>query len=201
MQTNILLVRHGQTKWNLQQRLQGHKNSPLTAKGQQQARAVRHALQKFTISKAYSSPLPRALQTAEIITAKKHIPITLAADLKEIRLGPWEGMTKQATALSHPEQYDFFWHMQDKFMLEGAETFSQLRSRVVRCLDKIFHDNQGMNILVVSHWIAIKVAMAHYTTQPLARLSNIPDPGNGSYVMLTTTDTNQVTLDIPLPSK
>ncbi|WP_410506509.1 histidine phosphatase family protein [Marinomonas sp. GJ51-6] len=58
--TNLFLVRHGQTEWNKEHRLQGHKNSPLTQKGKEQALNTKHALQDYEIHKAYVSPLQRA---------------------------------------------------------------------------------------------------------------------------------------------
>lgn len=65
--TNIFLVRHGQTEWNQQNRLQGHKNSPLTENGRQQAIKTREALHNQIIDKAYVSPLQRATDTLDIL--------------------------------------------------------------------------------------------------------------------------------------
>ena len=194
MQTRIFLVRHGQTEWNVQRRLQGHQNSPLTAAVKNQAQNIRHALQKISFHRAYVSPLRRARQTLDIIVAGKNIKVMQAEGLKEIRLGVWEGKTREQTKESHPEQYVNFWHQQEKFTLQGAETFQQLQLRVVHELDTIFCNNKGENILVVSHWIAIKVALAHYLAVPLNQLSSIADPGNGSFMVLKQDEDGGVTL-------
>ena len=93
-QTTIILVRHGETEWNLQNRLQGHKNSPLTLNGKKQALAVNKALSRFEINAAYTSPLKRAADTAEIILEGRNIQAIKLNNLKEIFLGPWEGKTK-----------------------------------------------------------------------------------------------------------
>ena len=179
------MVRHGQTEWNKEHRLQGHKDSPLTALGKEQAIQTRISLQDYDIHKAYVSPLQRAQDTLALIIDQKAIDTVISDNLKEINLGPWEGKTKQATAQSDPEQYRFFWQEQNKFNLSGAETYQQLQARVVSELQAIFSNEKGKNILVVCHWIAIKTAMAYYTSTPLSKLSTLPDPKNGEYTILS----------------
>ncbi len=183
--TNIFLVRHGQTEWNKEHRLQGHKNSPLTQEGKEQAIKTKQALGGYEIHKAYVSPLQRAQDTLALIIDKQAIDVVISNNLKEINLGPWEGKTKQQTLLSDPQQYTHFWQEQDKFNLAGAETYQQLQNRVVSELQTIFANEQGKNILVVSHWIAIKAAIAYFTSTPLSDLSSLPDPKNGEYTILS----------------
>ncbi|MCK4711059.1 MAG: histidine phosphatase family protein [Gammaproteobacteria bacterium] len=183
--TNILLVRHGQTEWNQQQRIQGHQNSALTDLGKQQAERVKHALDKFDIDQAYVSPLKRARDTIQIILKNRQLEASVLNDLKEIKLGPWEGKTRQETALSHPDEHYKFWHTPDTFTLAGAETYQQLQQRMVGCLEFIFSQASNNNILVVSHWIAIKVALAFYQGTPLSQLSTIDNPDNGSFLWLS----------------
>lgn len=183
--TTIFMVRHGQTQWNKEHRLQGHKNSPLTELGKQQAIQAKQSLAQYEIHKAYVSPLQRAQDTLALIIDDRSIEVVLADNLKEMNLGVWEGKTKSDTQQSDPQQYRHFWEEQDKFALSGAETYQQLQARVVEELDAIFLNEQGKNILVVSHWIAIKAAMAHYQSTPLSALSTLPDPKNGEYILLT----------------
>lgn len=185
MQTRVILVRHAQTVWNRQGRLQGQKNSPLTDTGIKQAQHIGSALSTTTIHKAYVSSLGRARETIKIILHGRDVEVVAAENLQEIGLGPWEGKTREEARAIHPEQYDFFWNHQDRFALQGAETYARLQNRVVREIHGIFLREKGKQILVVSHWIAIKVAIAFYASISLARLSTIPDPGNGSYSVLT----------------
>ncbi|MFT2098386.1 histidine phosphatase family protein [Marinomonas sp. 2405UD66-6] len=187
--TNLFLVRHGQTEWNKEHRLQGHKNSPLTQKGKEQALNTKHALQGYEIHKAYVSPLQRAQDTLELIIDQRDIDVVISNNLKEINLGPWEGKTKPETLLSDPQQYHYFWQEQDKFNLAGAETYQQLQDRVVSELQAIFSKEKGKNILIVSHWIAIKAAVAYYKSTPLSDLSSLPDPKNGEYTILSELNT------------
>jgi len=186
--TNIFLVRHGQTEWNQQNRLQGHKNSPLTEMGRKQALKTRAALLDQTIDKAYVSPLERAQDTLGIILEGRSIETTVSSNLKEINLGLWEGKTREETKESHPLEYDKFWNRQDQFILDGAETYQQLQVRMTRELDAILANEQGKNILVVSHWIAIKTVIAHYTSTPISELTNMPDLQNGHFLTLKQRD-------------
>jgi len=182
--TRIVLVRHGQTLWNLEQRLQGHKDSPLTRVGKNQALEVRRALAGVDFVAAYVSPLPRAVQTVQLIAGDKNIPVYKVDGLKEIRLGPWEGKIREETRLSHPTEYCNFWTMPERFRLQGAETYLALQNRVVRELESIFVSEQGKTVLVVSHWIAIKVALAYYSSLGINQLTTLTDPGNGSFIEL-----------------
>ncbi|WOD08938.1 histidine phosphatase family protein [Marinomonas sp. GJ51-6] len=127
--------------------------------------------------------------TLALIIDQQNIDVVISNNLKEINLGPWEGKTKQETLLSDPQQYHYFWQEQDKFNLAGAETYQQLQDRVVSKLQAIFSKEKGKNILIVSHWIAIKAAVAYYKSTPLSDLSSLPDPKNGEYTILSEPNT------------
>ncbi len=184
---------HGQTDWNQQHRIQGHQDSPLTSLGKQQAQQTKNSLQQFDIQQAFVSPLKRAVDTAEIILQGRSLQATTLNDLSEINLGPWEGKTRTETALTHPEEHNSFWHRPDTFVLAGAETFLQLQQRMVSCMETIFANAGNTNVLVVSHWIAIKVALAFYKDTPLSLLPDMKNPENGSYLMLRKND-NQISI-------
>lgn len=184
-ETNIYLVRHGETEWNQQNRLQGNQNSPLTVIGKQQAYDVKKSLDQYEIHQAYVSPLKRARDTLDIILKDRKLEVIISNNLREINLGPWEGKTREEIAQSHPDEYKMFWGEPDAFVLSGAETFQALQRRVVEGLEHIFSKGENNNILVVSHWIAIKVAIAHYTSTPLSLLSSIANLGNGTFLRLT----------------
>ncbi|MCP3871202.1 MAG: histidine phosphatase family protein [Gammaproteobacteria bacterium] len=184
LDTRIIIVRHGETEWNKENRLQGNRNSPLTPAGLKQADAARKALVQYELDCAYVSPLERAIETSKIILKERGLEAVIQDDLREISLGPWEGRTRQETALSHPKEYMDFLARPHVFSLEGADTFQALQQRVVGGFESIFDTRKYSNILVVSHWVAIKVALAYYSSIPLSDLSSIPDPLNGGYLCL-----------------
>ena len=185
LETNIFLIRHGETEWNKLHRLQGSKNSPLTSNGIKQANQVKKLIQQVNIDQAYVSPLKRARDTINIILKDSKLEPVIVNDLREIDLGPWEGMSQDKTALLFPDEHLAFWEKPDEFNLDGAETFQALQKRMLKVLESIFISEKNKNILVVSHWIAIKVILAHYTSTPLSQLSEIANPENGALLCLS----------------
>jgi len=187
-ETNIFLVRHGETEWNKQNRLQGNLDSPLSRKGIRQAHEAKKSLERYVIDKAYVSPLKRARDTMEIILEDRELEAVTIDNLREINLGPWEGKTRAETMQSHPDEYLAFWENPDSFYLPGADTFHALQQRVVKALESIFLKEKNKNVIVVSHWIAIKVAITYYSSIPISNLSDIADPDNGSFLLLSRRD-------------
>lgn len=192
-ETTIFMARHGETRWNLAGRMQGQKDSPLTAKGIMQAMALLENLRGFTVSNGRSTPvtavwsscLGRAKNTAEICAKGLNLSLTTAEGLNEIALGQWEGFTfKEAEEMS-PEQFYNFWHRPSLYVpTPGGETFLQLQARMLDTLEDIHKRHPGECILVVSHWIAIKTAMAGLQGLGLDDIHSIPRIENGSFHVL-----------------
>lgn len=86
----IFLVRHGETQWNAERRLQGQSNSPLTEQGQQQAKRVGERVAAYGITHIISSDLGRAKQTAEIIAEFTGCPVSTDPRLRELNMGFWK---------------------------------------------------------------------------------------------------------------
>ncbi len=188
--TNILLVRHGQTMWNAQKRWQGNQNSNLTDEGIAQAYKAKKIIDEFDVDFAYVSPLERAQDTIKIILEDRHIKINILENIKEINLGPWEGQLIAQTEQNEPTEFDNFWNNPDKFFLEGAENFSLVQNRVVQALEEIFEKHEGSNILIVSHGISIKVALAFYKDLPISALPKVLVPKNAELLSLTKIGSN-----------
>ena len=182
--TNIFLVRHGQTQWNKEKRWQGSQNSNLTSLGIKQAQQTKELIDEQVIDFAYVSPLQRAQDTIELILKDKNIKAIVLDDIRELNIGPWEGNFHESTQISHPLQYHNFWHEPESFSLDGAETFVELQNRVVKSLDELFFKHKGTNILVVSHWISIKVAVAHYLEKEISELPFLNNPKNAELIHL-----------------
>jgi len=182
--TTLYLTRHGQTQWNLEQRLQGQLNSPLTQLGKNQAFHTQQKLLNKNIHIAYSSPLLRAIETTALIIGDWPVKMLTRDNLSEIHLGPWEGKTYTEIQQSHPIEFQNFWHQPDKYQLPGAENFLQLQQRVIQEIKSIIDSNIGKNILVVSHGIAIKVILAYVLKKCLSDLGQIDVMDNGDYICL-----------------
>jgi len=188
--TNVFMVRHGQTEWNLFNRIQGQKNSPLSEAGKKQACRIREKLKDKEIKIAYSSSLGRAVETAAIIIDDLPIKLIQRDTLNEIALGPLEGKTFEEAKKMCPVEYEQFWHYPEKYSLRGSETYHELQDRTVHEINSIIDKNIGSNVLVVSHGIAIKVILSHFLNLNLSELSEVIDIKNGFYVMTPKTAIN-----------
>lgn len=182
--TTIFLVRHGQTEWNVIDQFQGQMNSELTELGRSQARSAVEHLTGQGITRAYSSSLGRALETAEIINESLGLELITSDNLREMSLGPWERVLISEAEKRDPEQFGHFRNTPERFALSGAETFPQLQDRVVSEIYRIAKEHAGEKVLVVSHGIAIKTLLLHLNDQPLSQLRTISTMQNGGHMIL-----------------
>ncbi|MCC3372568.1 histidine phosphatase family protein [Cohnella sp. REN36] len=173
--TTLYLTRHGQTVWNVEGKLQGHQDSPLTELGRLQARWLADAMADTPLDAIYSSPSGRAMSTAEIVRGARDLPVVPVEALREINLGPWEGLAGEAIAARHPEAYDAFWKTPHLYRAEhGGESYFDLRNRVVPALGRLLADHAGGAILLVTHAATLKTIMAHFGGLPLSELWQPP---------------------------
>jgi broad specificity phosphatase PhoE len=134
--TTLLLVRHGETDWNADGRLQGHTDRPLSDHGRRQARKLAEELSGEEIEAVYSSDLARARETAEIVGDRLGLPVELDPELREKDWGNWEGLT--AVERDRVE-----------FAGESTEAYQQ---RMLRALERISERHPGdARVLVVTH--------------------------------------------------
>ena len=150
----LYVLRHGETEWNVAQRMQGSLNSPLTARGRVQAAEMARLLAAELGDDwppVYASPQPRALETARIVTAGRTAP-RLDERLRELTLGGWEGMTLADIEAARPGFFaasdPFFW----RFNAPGGERYDMFAARVGSFLDEL----EGGAILV-THGIVSRV--------------------------------------------
>src|SRR5205809_708167 len=120
--TQVIIVRHGQTQWNLKLIRQGHLDSPLTEKGMAQAKALAQRLAQEKFNALYSSDLGRAVQTAEMIAAVTGHEIVTDARLRERNLGVFQGLNGDEIKEKFPEEYRF--HRSLEFMNASLNVFN-----------------------------------------------------------------------------
>ena len=172
----LILVRHGLTDWNIEGRYQGRLDIPLNAEGRKQAEALRTRLENTPFERVYSSPLQRALETAQIIARGK--PIRRDARLAEIDHGDWQGRTHQEIATEWPHQWHAWKSDPDRFTPPGGESIADVQLRVREFLAEI----EGDAILCVSHGVVIQAFLA---TMSRATKHIGTVPSNGSLHILS----------------
>jgi len=156
--TTILLARHGETDWNRENRYQGHADPPLNQTGRDQAAELAAALAAEPLAAIYSSPLRRALETAEILAVPHGLePVTVDA-LREVDVGSWEGLTRAEIEQRFPEQFARWLDYQAGW--EDGESYEEMGRRVIAGLLELAAAHEGERILAVSHGGPVRAAYA-----------------------------------------
>lgn len=162
MTTTIYITRHGQTVWNTEKRMQGWSDSPLTELGINQAKWLEERLRDTKLDVIYSSPINRALNTANIVNSNRHIPIYTDSRLKEINMGIWEGLTQDEIEKSYSKEVYNFWNAPKLYKPYNGESFYQMRQRTEEFIKEIMGENVGKDILIVTHTITLKAIMCFF---------------------------------------
>jgi glucosyl-3-phosphoglycerate phosphatase len=182
----LVLVRHGETDWNLSGRAQGHSDIPLNATGRRQAEAVARVLATFRPSRLWSSDLARAQQTAEAIAKTTGLAVESDARLREYDVGARAGLTLAELALSHPQEYADWMAGRSTTLAAGEETTEQVRDRVtpalLECLGRL---EPGAVGVVVLHGACLKVGLMGALGWPWELARSIQGIENAAYCVLT----------------
>jgi alpha-ribazole phosphatase len=145
---NLLLIRHGQTDWNLAQRFQGQSDIPLNEAGKKQAEVLADRLSNQPFDIVYSSDLQRATETANIIHKSSFQP---DARLREVKFGDWEGLTYDEIKEKYPDALSAWENDIYKNAPPNGETLEQLSVRVQSMLDELCAKHQDQTVLIVAH--------------------------------------------------
>ena len=158
MPTTIVLVRHGETDWNRENRFQGRADPPLNDTGRAQARVLAAELGMESFAAAYTSPLRRAAETAAILAGALGVAAVPDGSLMEVDVGSWSGLTRTEVEARFPAgfarwlEYGHGW--------DDGETYNELGARVVSGLADIAARHPGEVVLAVTHGGPIRSALA-----------------------------------------
>jgi alpha-ribazole phosphatase len=177
--TDLILIRHGETDWNIEGRYQGQSDVPLNSTGIKQAQDLAQQLRHEPLDAIYSSDLARAKGTAEILSRINGAPLFLDPRLREIDQGEWEGMLFQDIRSRFTEAFEE--RLRDPLQVAppGGETVGQVRQRVLEAVDEIVdHYPRGL-VAIVSHGLALAIVRVHYNKQAIETVwDHIPDNAN-----------------------
>lgn len=174
--TELWLVRHGQTDWNLQGRYQGNTDLPLNATGLTQALELAEIVAGERLQAIYSSDLQRAYVTAQAVAQRWHLPIHREARLREVRLGEWEGLlfseiqTRYATNWAEREADPLYARP------IGGESVYDVAARAWPAVDEIAARHRPGPVLIVAHGLVLATLLCGATHTPLNQTyTMIPD--------------------------
>ena len=159
MATEITIIRHGETIWNAQQRIQGHRNSKLSENGIRQAGLVAKALVKREFDVLISSDLERAAETAGIINKLLQLPLEYNKNMRERSFGIVEGMTLAEMKEKFPREYRSYKEREPGFKFSGGESIEQLFNRVTSEIEAIARKFENKKVLIVSHGLVLETMM------------------------------------------
>ena len=152
--TRLLLVRHGETAWNADGRLQGHLDIPLNDTGRAQARRLAEALrdEREPIDRIVSSDLARALQTAQAVADATGAPLTATPALRERHFGAFQGRTFAAIATELPQDAERWRRREPDWTPPGGgESLLQLKERIVQAVRALAAENMGKHLALFTH--------------------------------------------------
>lgn len=147
---DIYITRHGQTEWNVEGRLQGSGNSELTARGIEDAEKLAVRLKDIPFDRVYTSDLLRAVQTADILMGERDIPRTVLPEIRELKMGSWEGKLISELETLDPEAFERWEKGSCEFAAPGGESVQDLYVRAKTALDIITADDCD-TVLIVTH--------------------------------------------------
>jgi probable phosphoglycerate mutase len=169
--TNILLIRHGETAWNAERRLQGHLDIPLNEEGERQARLLAGALAHEPIDLLVSSDLGRARQTAQAVAALRGMPLQIEPGLRERCYGGFEGLLYSEIEQRFPAEFAA-WQARDidAILPDGkncGETFRQFYARATEAILGLARMHPGRTLALVAHGGVLECAYRMAGNLPL----------------------------------
>jgi 2,3-bisphosphoglycerate-dependent phosphoglycerate mutase len=168
MCTLVYLIRHGETLWNTENRLQGQLDSPLTVEGVRQATVLAGRLSSVHFDAVYSSDLERARHTANIVTSRSTpVPITFDNRIRERHFGCFQGYTWEEITKKFPEEAGKELSGDPMNRVPGGESKQQLLSRALEFFKDVAVRHRNQKILVISHGGILNVWTRHVLHIPL----------------------------------
>ena len=149
--TRIIAIRHGETSWNVDTRIQGHLDIPLSANGRWQAERLAAALKGESLAAIYASDLTRAWETAQYLGRAQGLAVIKEMGLRERGFGDFQGKTFAEIEALLPEQSQRWRKRDPEFSPHGGESLMTLRSRVISAIERLAALHPGEQIAVVGH--------------------------------------------------
>lgn len=167
--TKLILIRHGQTAWNVQRRFRGRADIPLSETGLQQACATSQCIHStWTPAAIYSSPMTRCIVTAKIIAEPFDVNVQPLDGLNDIDYGQWQGLAEDEVNARWPEEFELWSDAPHLARIPGGETLEKVRARARAALRDILRSHLTDTVIVVSHDSVNRVLLLQALELPLS---------------------------------
>ncbi len=183
-ETRLVLIRHGETDWNVEGRYQGQADPPLNERGREQARRLVEAVRPLGLEVVYSSPLLRAWETACILARELNLPLYPEPRLKEIHQGEWQGMLVTEIRRRYPQLFARWEEEPWSVRVPGGETLEEVQRRVFQAVDDILARHPGQTVAIVSHRLPLALLKIRYQGLDPNQVRKIPIPNTAWEVIV-----------------
>jgi len=177
MVTTLYLIRHGATEGQEEKRYKGSIDVPISKTGIGQIKKtgefIRAALRGSHLSAVYSSPLSRAVRSAEIIASSFGLQPVIVPDLRERHFGVWEGMTLTEISERYPDEFRAWASNPLEHSPLGGESTLQVRDRIIPVYEEIISRHQGENIAIAGHGGVNRIVLCHVLGMPLENIFRV----------------------------
>ncbi|OGO24912.1 MAG: hypothetical protein A2144_13400 [Chloroflexi bacterium RBG_16_50_9] len=155
--SEVILARHGETDWNAAEIFRGRFDVALNETGEKQAESLGKYLSKIDINAIYSSPLKRALKTAEAIASYHSLGVHVARGLIDFDFGEWQGLSHNEVRERYPELYARWLDHPEQVVMPGGEGLEDVKRRVMAVAHRVIGTLRGGVAVLVSHRVVNKV--------------------------------------------
>ena len=171
--TEIIIIRHGETKWNQTGRFQGHSDVPLSETGRAQAEALGRNLALDHVDAIYASDLIRAMETAAPLAARFGLTVTSDPLLRELNFGAWEGRSFSDVNAENPDAMKQFYNDPERADIPHSEPFPDFQKRVAGRVRAIAAEQRGKRVVIVSHGASIRILLTDILAMPIRSIWHI----------------------------
>ena len=157
----IIFIRHGQTEWNRDERFRGRVDIALDEAGLRQAEAAAQRIARWEVAAMYSSPLKRAMTTAEIIANRLGLPVEPLDGINDMDFGLWQGLSIGEVKEKYPELFDLWRYSPQSLQIPQGESLEDVRNRVAATIDDLAARHENDTVALVTHRVVCKVLICH----------------------------------------
>jgi len=179
----IYIVRHGETTWNVEGRIQGRSNPDLSPQGVAQSLVLLEQLKDRPLSAIYTSTLQRSIHTAQPIAGFLNLPIQKRAELDEIAFGIMEGVRVLSLTEELKEEWERFKENRFTYRIPGAENYADVANRLRPFKEKILRDHTEQEILVIGHMIVNRFLIGMLLEYPLEEIQRTEQQNGFVYLV------------------
>jgi len=155
----VILVRHGETEWNRREIFRGRADVKLNRRGRDQARALSLALEERDLGAVYSSPLSRAVETAEAVAEPHGMPTEIEDGFVDFDYGLWQGLPHAEVRQRYPRMHRDWVERPHTVRMEGGESLRMVRRRAMQALMRVVDKHQDETVAIVAHRVVNKVVL------------------------------------------